>query len=438
MEKLRVFETFAGIGAQHKALEILKNNLKDFDYEVVATSEWDIWANISYNAIHHDNKNIATDLSRNEMIDYLNNFTHSYDSKKPIGSGYLEKQDNLTLQLLYSAYKNSNNLGSILDITGQELIDKTSEHKVDMITYSFPCQDLSVAGSFHGFNQGMKKGSGTRSGLLWQIERILKDLNSLGKLPKYLLLENVKNMLSEKHKDDYIEWITFLNTLGYNTKTFILNSGDYGVPQHRERVYALSVRDDQEFSDSYVTSGNIREYKLPEDISQELEIKKELFEVIHDDYNNLIDKAEAAEARPNKTPSRKRMYYDNFLLVTGEKEKVDERIKKRKDLIYQKIKSKYYLNKTRTITTKQDRNPNAGVIDLKNTKLQNVHGKANYRFLSPRETFLLMGFFEIDFDKVKQNEFLKKEILYRQAGNSIVVNVLVAIFNYLVVKQWTK
>jgi DNA (cytosine-5)-methyltransferase 1 len=208
MEKINVFETFAGIGAQHKALEILKTHF-NLNYKIVATSEWDIWANISYNAIHHDNKNIAQTIPTETIIEFLNQYTHSHDSKKPISANYFEKQDRLTLELLYSSIKNCNNLGSIT-VKGQELIDSVKDKRVDLITYSFPCQDLSVAGSFHGFNQGMKKGSGTRSGLLWEIERILRELKKIDKLPKYLLLENVKNMLSEK-----------LNKLGYNKQDIL-------------------------------------------------------------------------------------------------------------------------------------------------------------------------------------------------------------------------
>jgi DNA (cytosine-5)-methyltransferase 1 len=433
MEKINVFETFAGIGAQHKALEILKTHF-NLNYKIVATSEWDIWANISYNAIHHDNKNIAQTIPTETIIEFLNQYTHSHDSKKPISTNYFEKQDRLTLELLYSSIKNCNNLGSITEIKGQELIDSVKDKRVDLITYSFPCQDLSVAGSFHGFNQGMKKGSGTRSGLLWEIERILRELKKIDKLPKYLLLENVKNMLSEKHKGDYIDWLRFLNKLGYNTKTFILNSGDYGIPQHRERVYGLSVRDDS-FLDTFKETKNIRELDIPIDISEDVEIKTNLSNVLRVNYKDAAQKQEAAMAQPNKTPSRKKMFNENFVLYTKRQEIVDARLAKRRDLVYQKVSNQYFLNKTRTITTKQDRHPNAGVVDLKLTTLENKVGKANYRFLTPRETYLLMGFSDQDFDRVIKSGLMKQDILYRQAGNSIVVNVLVSIFYYLVVKR---
>ncbi|AGR42262.1 DNA (cytosine-5-)-methyltransferase [Spiroplasma diminutum] len=409
MNKLRVFETFAGIGAQHKALEILKDNIEDFDYEIAGTSEWDMWANISYNAIHHNNKNIAKSLNETEIDDFLKTFTLSNDGKKPTDFKFIQRQPRGMKELLYSSLKNSKNQGSILEITGKKLIKNIGEF--DLLTYSFPCQDLSVAGSFHGFNQGMAKGSGTRSGLLWEIERILKELKREDKLPKYLLLENVKNMVSNKHKDDYLEWLNFLAKLGYETKTYILDATKYGIPQKRNRVYALSTLKKEKnkinFDNFINSSDEVR------DLSYEFHIEKDIKTTLKLDYRNSIYYNEAIIASPNKTPSRIKMYNENpwiFKLVNN---------------------SPVFLDSVRTITTKQDRHPNAGIIDLKNTeiidKLRKM-GKADYRFLTPRETFLLMGFSEKEFERVLES-IPRKDILYRQAGNSIVVNVLVALFN---------
>ncbi|QHX36777.1 DNA (cytosine-5-)-methyltransferase [Spiroplasma sp. BIUS-1] len=409
MSKLRVFETFAGIGAQHKALEILKNNIKDFDYEIAGTSEWDMWANISYNAIHHNNKNIAQKLTDSEINEFIKKFTLSNDGKKPCDFKFINRQSRQFKEMLYSSLKNCNNQGSILEITGKKLIDNIGEF--DLLTYSFPCQDLSVAGSFHGFNQGMAKGSGTRSGLLWEIERILKDLKKINKLPKYLLLENVKNMISNKHKEDYIEWLEFLASLGYETKTYILDSSEYGIPQKRKRVYAVSVQKNQ---DNEIDISNfVNNNDEVKDLSKEFKIDMSLEGVLKVDYSIEKYEDEAKKSTPNNTPSRIKMYNENPTLYEIKKDKPS------------------YLQNVRTITTKQDRHPNAGIIDLQKSsiikELKKI-GKSNYRFLTPRETFLLMGFTEDDFEKASKN-IKRKDILYRQAGNSIVVNVLVALFN---------
>ena len=120
------------------------------------------------------------------------------------------------------------NLGDIREI--RELPE------ADFWTYSFPCQDISVAG--HG--AGIKEG--TRSGLLLEVERLLKIAAEKGTLPKYLLLENVKNLVSKKFKADFDSWLSFLSSLGYTNYWQVLNAKDYGIPQHRERVFCVSIR----------------------------------------------------------------------------------------------------------------------------------------------------------------------------------------------------
>jgi DNA (cytosine-5)-methyltransferase 1 len=120
------------------------------------------------------------------------------------------------------------NLGDIREI--RELPE------ADFWTYSFPCQDISVAG--HG--AGIKEG--TRSGLLLEVERLLKVAAEKGTLPKYLLLENVKNLVGKKFKADFDSWLSFLSSLGYANYWQVLNAKDYGIPQHRERVFCVSIR----------------------------------------------------------------------------------------------------------------------------------------------------------------------------------------------------
>lgn len=125
-----------------------------------------------------------------------------------------------------------NNLGDIRAI--KALPD------ADLWTYSFPCQDISVAGKGAGIKEG------TRSGLLFEVERLLNVANESGTLPKYLLLENVKNLVSKKFKADFDRWLYFLSSLGYENYWQILNAKDYGIPQNRERVFCVSIRGEHE------------------------------------------------------------------------------------------------------------------------------------------------------------------------------------------------
>lgn len=111
-------------------------------------------------------------------------------------------------------------------------IDETKLPYYDLITYSSPCQDFSVAGK----QAGGEKGSGTRSSLLWECERIIRAVK-----PKYLLMENVKALTSKKFMPLFQAWLRTLESLGYQNWWKVLNAKDYGIPQNRERVFVVSI-----------------------------------------------------------------------------------------------------------------------------------------------------------------------------------------------------
>lgn len=136
--------------------------------------------------------------------------------------------DKYAIQSYEAMHGKANNLGDIRKI--EELPD------ADLWTYSFPCQDISVAGKGAGIKEG------TRSGLLFEVERLLRVASEKGTLPKYLLLENVKNLVSKKFKADFDKWLDFLGDLGYTNYWKVLNAKDYGIPQNRERVFCVSIR----------------------------------------------------------------------------------------------------------------------------------------------------------------------------------------------------
>lgn len=136
--------------------------------------------------------------------------------------------DKYAIQSYEAMHGKANNLGDIRKIG--ELPD------ADLWTYSFPCQDISVAGKGAGIKEG------TRSGLLFEVERLLRVASEKGTLPKYLLLENVKNLVSKKFKADFDKWLDFLAELGYTNYWKVLNAKDYGIPQNRERVFCISIR----------------------------------------------------------------------------------------------------------------------------------------------------------------------------------------------------
>lgn len=391
MKNIRLFEAFAGIGSQRRALSRIED--KSFKVETVGISEWDIDCVISYDAIHNGIDNSIPTESIEEIKRFLSQFTYSLDSKKE--SKAFLRQPEEKLKRLYKAHIRCNNYPDIRKLTGKDI----AELNVDLFTYSFPCQDLSLAGK----GAGMKKGDQTRSGLLWEVERIMDEVSEINpdKLPKYLLMENVDTILSSKYINDYNLWKEKLNDLGYTTFDGVLDAREFGVPQRRCRCYAISIRN---YNGKYIKESpslDIAEivYKHYKPVPM-----PHLSEFIMDDYSNPKYKSEADEAQPPHTPYRYKMWDMNKRLFEN---------------------GKYQYDYAFTLMTKQDRIPNAGMLEYKENP-----GKI-YRMLSPRECFLLMGFSHEDYEKVVELG-TTRERRYRQPGNSIVVNVLEQIFRIFI------
>jgi len=229
-EKLTLIELFSGIGAQKKGID--KTGL--WDCEVIATSEIDKDAMLSYAAIHEGlTPELLSSYSyplKEEMVKYLTdrNIGYNFLEDKAKDWGTVKLED---LKLYYLACVVSKNIGDVSKV--EELPE------VDFWTYSFPCTDISVMGLQQGIEQGK-----TRSGLLYEVMRLLEKAKESNTLPKYLLLENVKNFAKGKFKDKYKAWLSYLNDMGYENYGKVLNAKDTGIPQARERVFVLSIRKD--------------------------------------------------------------------------------------------------------------------------------------------------------------------------------------------------
>ena len=197
----------------------------------VGTSEWFIDAIISYDALHHGVQSTFPKyekLSKKVMLKFLLKYTLSKDSKNPCTREEILKLPFEKIRQIYIALKRNKNYGSIVDIKPEDL------PQIDMFTYSFPCQNLSTIGKGEGLEVG------TKSGLLWEIQRILYGLKLLNRLPKFLVMENVKALFSKKHSSGWNRFASFLETLGYKNTTMILNAKDFGIPQSRERAFCIS------------------------------------------------------------------------------------------------------------------------------------------------------------------------------------------------------
>lgn len=125
------------------------------------------------------------------------------------------------------------NLGDVSKVDWAEW-RKQHPQQIDLLTYSSPCQDFSSA----GLQRGGEEGSGTRSGLLWETERAIRELR-----PKHLVFENVRGLLSSKFIDTFHAWEKRLNGYGYTNFSQLMNAKDYGVPQNRLRIFMVSVLD---------------------------------------------------------------------------------------------------------------------------------------------------------------------------------------------------
>lgn len=404
----KIIEAFSGIGSQAKALKNI-----GVDYELIGAMDWDLNAIIAYDIIHNGKPDLSycENMSIDEIRNELKNYTISYNSKSPVEEKSILKMKEIVARHLYAAIKRTNNFVSITDVKGENLPED-----IDLFTYSFPCQDLSIARAWHGENGGIDRGAENRSGMLWEVERILKErVENKMKLPRFLLMENVSNILSKRHLDNFNEWKSILENMGYCNKVYNLNAVDFGIPQRRKRAYMISVLCEEN------QKMEVNKYFVENDLGNQMILNtkirkyKTLSEILRLDYSNEVYKKEADMSQPNNTPSREKIYRENTLLFDGEK---------------------ILVNSVQTLTTKQDRNPNSGILNYTSDR----ENKMNYRNLTTRECFMLMGFEEADYQALIDNNFkvtesrlfFTQEKLYRMAGNSIVVNVLEEIFKQII------
>ncbi len=234
-EKLTMNVLFSGIGCQERGFE--NSNL--FDIEVVNTSEINKEAVLSYAAIHcgltQEMVNTYAEYpSREEMVRQLKEINLGYEPEKNKYYDWdkLARRKTNDIEKYWLACKLTHNLG---DINKIEFLSYA-----DLWTISFCCQDISVAGKM----RGLKPDSGTRSSLLWENIRLLKKAKDDGTLPKYLMFENVKNLVSKKFIEDFNNLLEVLDELGFNSYWKVLNAKDCGIPQNRERVFVISIRKD--------------------------------------------------------------------------------------------------------------------------------------------------------------------------------------------------
>ena len=232
---IRLIELFGGYGSQHFALEYLGANFKQWKL-----CEWAVKSIQAYKDAHFkdDNTDYSINLAKNELFNYLANKGISANYNEPMTLEQIKRLGEQKARIIYNNIKATNNLVNIQQVKGKDLEIVETDKYCYLMTYSFPCQDLSSA----GLGKGMEKGSGTRSGMLWEVERILNEIVAEKReLPQVLVMENVPQVHGTKNKEHFIKWINSLECLGYKNYYQDLNSKNYGIPQNRNRCFMVSV-----------------------------------------------------------------------------------------------------------------------------------------------------------------------------------------------------
>lgn len=350
---LKVFEAFSGVGAQCMALR----NLKE-EYKVVATCDIDETASLAYYYVHANAKKSRKKYSVDQKRKFIIN--------RGIGNiNKINKMDDKNIDILFNAVDVCNNLGDIKKLDVKDIPDH------DLFTYSFPCQDISSVGT----QKGLDLGSGTRSSLLWECQKIIEN-----KKPKYLLLENVKNLITGKNKKNFDQWLKYLEEQGYVNFWKIFDARDYGIPQRRPRVIVVSKL-------GKCNTNLIKDNKL--------KINKKIGDII--DYNEkgwklFIPKSEVKGS-----------------VRDGQFAFLDDRDWKINGVMIHKYCSTQRASRT----------------GLK--LIKNENGKLYERKLSALECCRLMGYDDRDYYNMKKGNLSNGQIM-KICGNSIVVNVLMNVF----------
>jgi DNA (cytosine-5)-methyltransferase 1 len=442
MEEVRLFDSFAGIGALHHSLKELGVPVK-----VIGLSETDVDATISYAGGHIDNfKDLEFEYPlEEEMRQLLIDRNIGWDFMKQKSCIPRLKKDKL-----YSVYKATmllNNLGDISKLDYSNLPD------FDLFNMSFPCTDISGAGQQKGLKNA--DGSPTRSGLVKYGIEVIK-----AKKPKYIMIENVKALIQKKFINDFYDIVNEIESYGYKcyypTKEdkklgqvpTCLNSKNYGIAQNRERIFVICVREDI----------NDKILEFPKGFDNGLRLKDFLEDNVDEKYYLSQEYNDRFEASLDNVELQNKIPHDGVMEALGTTQPLDAQGTNCRHWVHNTEKLIGALSATDYKQPKQilDTNDMIKIGDIPkevlndNERQRRVYSDTGIsptilartdnakisssiiqiRKLTPKECWRLMGFRDECFDRAKELG-LSDSALYKQAGNSIVVNVLYYIFKEL-------
>ena len=429
---------FSGIGAQERGFE--DSGL--FEIDVLTTSDICKETVLSYAAIHCGLTNEMVDNYKNyptreEMAQHLTDIDLGYDPEKNKYYDWfkLAKKKSKDLERYWLACKLGNNLGNI------SKIEKLPY--ADFWTVSFCCQDISVAGKM----KGLKPDSGTRSSLLWDNIKLLDKAKGNGTLPKYIMFENVKNLVSKTFINDFNDLIEVLEELGFNTYWKVINGKDCGIPQNRERVFVIAIRKDID----------TREFTFPNPFDNGIRLKdllenavSEKYYISDDKVSKLLENLNSASFENKKDTEPIRLgnvYGEQF--GTGYAGNVWDKNALCPTLMTMQGGGRQPHITTGTLSNKGENFDKE--TDIVNTLLardykgfgnQGMNGVINFtekclrvRKLTPKECWRLMGFKDLDCDLASAIGVADSH-LYKQAGNSIITNCVKLLAEHLYKAQY--
>lgn len=509
---IRLIELFGGYGSQALALKYL-----GIEFEHWKLCEWAVKSIQAYKDIHFPDQHLTFNKERTkeEIVDYLYKLGISANYNEPMKKEQINRLSEEQLKTILENIAITHNLVNIQQVKGKDLEIVDSDKYTYLLTYSFPCQDLSLAGKGKGMSD-----TSTRSGMLWEVERILNECKELGQLPEILLMENVPQVHGEGNVNDFNKWQLKLEELGYKNYWQDLMATDYGIPQTRNRCFMISILEDYSYSFPPKQKLKLKLKDMLEDnVAEKYYLSDKMIEYIYSDDNSGKYNRKAARESCDRsiergiaatiTTTAGNRPTDNFIKVSNKSlketletnnlpnetnmidaynrnirnDELSNSITTRIDAsnnIYIAIKnatSKGYLEaeegdgidissrmeyhrgtvqkgKTQTLTTMGGENN--GVVVLGNYNKSNHNASRivdqNYsaptvmenhgtitatntndlriRKLTPKECFRLMGVKDEDYEKCAKNQ--SNASLYHLAGDSIVVNVLMAIFKELI------
>lgn len=259
-KEIALIEFFGGYGSQ--ALSLKYANIPFKHHKLC---EWAVNSIQAYKDIHmeNDNTDYSKDLSIEEIKEYLFNKGISKNWNEPMSKEQVDRLKETEARTIYNNIQATHNLVNIQQVKGEDLEITDTDKYCYLLTYSFPCQDISGAGNMKGFSD-----TSTRSGMLWEVERILKECKNK---PQVLLMENVPLIHSVDNLPDFNKWITSLEEMGYKNYWQDLIATDYGIPQTRNRTFMVSVL------------GNYK-YTFPKPIPLKLKLKDLLEDNVDEKY----------------------------------------------------------------------------------------------------------------------------------------------------------